>query len=77
DIDLALMVKSKSGEIKTFIKEFDEELRREYFSLLSMPDDSSDYLIDAHVLNEEAENDPSRAYLLHIIKNDSVAIPAG
>lgn len=75
DVDIVIIASEASEEIRSFIKEADEHIREEYFLMLSLPGNSSSYLIDAHIIDESKKTpDPSRAYLLSILEQDSVPL---
>ena len=76
DIDIIVHVENFGGEILESIKRLDLLLTNEYYGLIQEAIDQYSYLIDPHIIDDnlKSQPDPSKAYLMHIIKNDSMAI---
>lgn len=76
DIDILIQVNRLSNDLAEALKQIDKFLCKEYYSLLSEDVDEWSYFIDTHIINDDPNEPkhPSRAYLEHILFNESVEL---
>ncbi len=75
DIDMLLHVRMMNDSIIQDIKDLNYRLTCQYYRLIGEVADSYTYLMDIHFINDlEEKSNPSRAYLEHILCNESVAV---
>jgi hypothetical protein len=76
DIDILVHVQMLNSNIIKDIKDLNSKLTGQYYSLIGEIADTFTYLLDIHFLVDcpEGKPNPSRAYLEHILLNESVAV---
>jgi predicted nucleotidyltransferase len=76
DIDILIRTERQGFEIYENLKMLDKILVSEYFNLIEEDFDQYMYLLDIHIIDDNLRNqsNPSKAYLLQILQNESVAI---
>lgn len=76
DIDIVVLVSELPEDFSQVISDLDKTLSCSYCRLIDKNEDEWSYLLDVHVINEDPylQKHPSREYLEHIFRNESVAV---